>query len=84
MVSESSPVRTLEPGTDVLGSCGHKIGQVVEVHPDFVVVEQGFFLCHDLYVPTSAIDHIDTKGVHLSHTKHAVKEAHWSAEPVTQ
>src|SRR5690606_38156902 len=34
----------VEVGLDVMGSCGHKIGEVVDVRPDHLVVEKGFLV----------------------------------------
>ncbi len=42
-------------GTEVLAADGAKIGEVVAVHPVYVVVQKGIFLPDDLYVPRSAL-----------------------------
>ena len=90
-MSESSPQATwkseapmtsqIEPGTNVIGSCGHKIGEVMDVESEFLVVEEGFFICHDFYIPSTAISHVDKHGVHLNASKHDVKSAGWEREP---
>ena len=71
----------IQQGTDVIGTCGHKIGEVMDVQDDYLVVEQGFFICHDLYVPKTAISNVDKHGLHLSMSKHDVKIAGWETEP---
>lgn len=92
-MSESSPASTttlasrtdvqIEPGTNVIGSCGHKIGEVMDVQDDYFVVEQGFFICHDLYIPKSAVETQDKHGLHLSATKGDAKHSDWAIEPGT-
>ena len=71
----------IQQGTDVIGACGHKIGEVMEVQDDYLVVEQGFFICHDLYVPKQAISNLDKHGLHLNMSKHDIKVAGWESEP---
>ena len=71
----------IQQGTDVIGSCGHKIGEVMDVQDEYVVVEQGFFICHDLYVPKEAISGLDKHGLHLNLSKQDTKSAGWEAEP---
>lgn len=71
----------IEEGTDVIGTCGHKIGEVMDIQGEFVVVEKGFFAPCDLYVPRSAIAGHDKHGIHLNMTKHDIDEAGWTCEP---
>ena len=71
----------IEQGTDVIGSCGHKIGEVMDVQDDYIVVEQGFFICHDLYVPKEAISGLDKHGLHITLSKQDMKSAGWESEP---
>src|SRR5215211_8053053 len=60
---------TITEGTDVVGSDGDKVGEVVAVQDTYVVVEKGFFFPTDYYVPTSAIANYDGEKAHLSVTK---------------
>lgn len=69
----------IEEGTDVIGTCGHKIGEVMDVQDEYVVVEKGFFITCDLYVPKSAIAGHDKDGLHLNVTKHDADE--WDSDP---
>jgi hypothetical protein len=71
----------IEQGTDVIGTCGHKIGEVMDVQNEYLVVEQGFFICHDLYVPTSAIASVDKHGLHVNVSKNQIKASGWDTEP---
>jgi hypothetical protein len=68
-------------GIDVVASCGHKVGEVVDVRDEYVIVEKGFFNPEDIYVPKSAIANVDDHHLHLNVSKQAVKDAHWEVEP---
>ena len=68
-------------GTDVYGSDGEKVGSVVAVQPNYVVVEKGFFFPTDYYVPTSAIASSDGGQVYLNVTKDEALNQGWDAEP---
>jgi hypothetical protein len=71
----------IEEGTDVIGTCGHKVGEVMDIQGDYLVVEKGFFNPCDLYVPKSAIASKDKHGLHLNMSKHDVEDAGWDCEP---
>ena len=73
----------IEEGTDVICACGHKIGEVMDVQEEYLVVEKGFFITCDLYVPKSAVAGLEKDGLHLNITKHDADAAHWDHEPVT-
>ncbi|MEJ7838354.1 MAG: hypothetical protein WKF81_06025 [Thermomicrobiales bacterium] len=91
-MSESSPASApskadatlwqIEPGANVVGSCGHKIGEVMDVQETYFVVEQGFFICHDLYIPKDAISSLDRHGIHLRASKSDAKHSDWIVEPI--
>jgi uncharacterized protein (TIGR02271 family) len=68
-------------GTDVYGSDGEKVGSVVAVQPNYVVVEKGFFFPTDYYIPTSAVASYDDGRVYLSVTKDEALNQGWDAEP---
>jgi uncharacterized protein (TIGR02271 family) len=68
-------------GTDVYGSDGDKVGSVVAVQPNYIVVEKGFFFPTDYYIPTSAIASYDDGKVYLNVTKDAALNQGWDAEP---
>ncbi|MGI8643230.1 MAG: YsnF/AvaK domain-containing protein, partial [Thermomicrobiales bacterium] len=46
---------TFAEGATVLGADGEKVGQVIAVYADYVVVEKGFFFPTDYYVPTRSV-----------------------------
>ncbi len=72
---------TINEGTDVVGSGGDKVGEVVAVQDDYIVVEKGFFFPSDYYIPISAIAHFDGKTVYLSVTKDEALEQGWDSDP---
>jgi len=41
-------------GTEVFGADGEKVGEVVAVHPAYVVVEKGLVFPTDVFVPRAA------------------------------
>lgn len=68
-------------GLDVIGTCGNKIGEVVDVRDNYVVVEKGFFNPEDIYVPMSAISSCDEHHLKLNMSRDASLHAHWEIEP---
>lgn len=71
----------VDVGIDVVGSCGHKIGEVVDVRDDYLVVEKGFFIPEDVFVPKSAIANIDPHHLKLNVTKDTADHSHWDEDP---
>ena len=75
----------IEQGTDVVCRDGGKIGEVVDVMPGYMVVEQGFFHPRDIYVPLGLIGrHDDDDTLRLSLTRDEFERADWSHEPDTE
>lgn len=72
---------TIEVGADVIGTCGHKVGEVVAVRDDHVVVEKGFFMPTDFYIPKSAIKKNDDHGMYLNVTKDEALHEGWDVDP---
>ena len=70
------------PGATVFGADGDKVGSVVEIHPEYVVVEKGTFFPTDYYVPVDAIANVDDDGgLHLSVTKDEALDQAWQDPP---
>lgn len=72
---------SVDVGIDVVGACGHKIGEVVDVRDDCIVVEKGFFVPEDIYVPKSAISGADEHHLTLNVTKESVRRSDWDEDP---
>ncbi|MGB3331010.1 MAG: hypothetical protein WBA46_18745 [Thermomicrobiales bacterium] len=71
-----------EPGNDVIGACGHKIGEIVDQEPGHIVVEVGFFNPTDLYIPTSVITGHHGDDVTLSVSKDEALHRGWDHDPL--
>lgn len=80
-VATANNAVAVEVGLDVVGSCGHKIGEVVDVRPDYLVVEKGFFVPEDVYVPKSAIAKADEHHLTLNVTREASEHSGWDEDP---
>lgn len=81
----ASPVVTgpIEVGADVIGTCGHKVGEVVALREDHIVVEKGFFMPIDFYIPTSAIHRNDDHGLYLNVTRDEALHEGWDVDPAS-
>ncbi len=73
--------RGFREGDEVYGSDGEKVGSVVAVQPNYIVVEKGFFFPTDYYIPTSAVASYDEGRVYLGVTKDEALNQGWDAEP---
>jgi hypothetical protein len=71
----------IEVGADVIGNCGHKVGEVVAVRDDVIVVEKGFFMPVDFYIPKSAIQRNNDHGLYLNVTKNEALHRGWDVDP---
>jgi hypothetical protein len=58
----------------VFGSDGPKIGKVVEVADDYILIQKGFFFPREFFIPTWAIAREDPDRIDLRITKAAVQE----------
>ncbi len=68
-------------GQDVLGSCGNKIGEVVDVLDEYIVVEKGFFNPEDIYVPKEEVSSFDEYHLRLKASRDEAMHADWDEEP---
>lgn len=71
----------IEQGADVLCRDGEKVGEVVEVRPGHLVVEEGFFDPQDLYIPLDLIEEHDETSLALSITRDTFEASDWTEEP---
>jgi CheY-like chemotaxis protein len=74
-------ISQIQPRWNVYSSDGQEIGDVAEVAVDCIVVEVGFLLPKDLYVPASAIASVSSDRVELSMPKDAVEDQDWGSPP---
>ncbi len=71
----------IRPGAAVFGRDGDKVGTVVAVRPDHVVVEKGWLARTRYRVPNAAIAGYADGGVYLNVAKTAVFGRGWDAPP---
>ncbi len=75
--------RGVAAGMTVVGSDNGKVGKIVEVSRDYVVVQKGFFFPTDHFIPVSAIASVGDDEVFLNVTKHDALNQGWDQQPVT-
>lgn len=67
----------IRQGTEVRSADDEKLGKVIAIQGQYLVVEKGFFFPTDYYVPTSAISSADDDTVYLSVRKDDVLNSGW-------
>jgi uncharacterized protein (TIGR02271 family) len=70
-------------GDDVIAADGDKVGTLAEVRGSYLIVEKGFFLPKDYYIPSSAVttyDETDGK-IYLTVTKDEALNSGWDQLP---
>lgn len=72
---------TFAEGATVYGADGEKVGQVIALYGDFVVVEKGFFFPTDYYIPTSAVASYEGDEITLNVTKDEALHHGWDEIP---
>ena len=80
-MSDYQTMGSISEGTDVYGSDGEKVGSIVAVRPNYLVVEKGFFFPTDYYIPVSSVASVEEGRVHLAVTKDAALNQGWDAVP---
>ena len=73
----------IRPGADVLGFDGHKIGTIVAVGADHLVVEKGYLAPIRYRVPLAAVAGIERGHVLLGVTKDQALARGWEVPPTT-
>jgi hypothetical protein len=68
---------------EVFGSDGQKIGNVNEVHTNYIWVQKGLLFPTDMYIPVTALARTEQGCVHLSMTATEVIAAGWHTLPET-
>lgn len=69
-------------GDEVFGSDGDKVGKVIAVENDYIVVEKGWFFPTDYYIPASAIASAQDGQLYLNVTKDMALDQGWDTVPV--
>lgn len=84
METPSGEIIDVEPGASVYGSDGDKLGSVIEIGPDYFVVEKGLFFPTDYFVPNSAIASVEPDRITLAMTKDEALDQGWDKDPTEQ
>lgn len=71
----------INPGTDVLGFDGAKVGVLVARHPDHLVVEKGYLAPIRYRIPISAIAGGEDGSILLNLTKYQALHQGWDVPP---
>lgn len=74
-------LRRIGDGAAVIGSDGTQIGSVAEVHDDYVLVQAGTLLKHDLYVPVSSVSEVSADIVKLDVPAGEAEDRGWRFPP---
>ena len=80
----TSNYQRIQPGTNVYGSDGDKVGDVSEVGSNYVLVRQGWLFTTDMYIPLSAIVGVDNDGIRLNVTKDQIGDLGWDVIPTDE
>ncbi len=76
-MSASNRQWVVQPGTDVYGSDGTKVGSVDTIEGDLLVLRKGFFFPKDHYIPFSAIGGHSDDRIDLNITSDQAKNEDW-------
>ena len=82
---QSTHVTPPETGTLVFSSDGEEIGEITEIHPEYVHVKKGLIFRKEVYVPLSAIvgTALGGDGVQVNLTKAELESGDWDQPPVS-
>ncbi len=70
----------IDPGMEVYGADGEKVGVVKHVQRHHVVVEKGILFHTDYEIPLAKVTNVD-HGVHLEMTKATLEHGGWDEGP---
>ena len=73
---------TIHAGDDVYGSDGEKVGSIIAVEQDYLVVEKGWFFPTDYYIPLNAVASYEEGRITLNVTRANALEQGWDVKPV--
>ncbi len=68
-------------GWSVFSEDGKRVGDVVEVHPHYLLVSRGLFVVRDLYVPRYAVAAAEDRKVRLAITEERLRHMGWTSPP---
>ena len=76
-------VERIQTGWNAYDAEGEKIGDVIEVDSNYVLVQKGWFMPQNLYIPLSSVTSIDEPNANFSVdvTKDNVESRGWTSPP---
>jgi hypothetical protein len=74
---------TIQPGVEVYGTDGKKVGTIQEVYEDSFMVKKGIFFVHDYFIPRSYITRVTGDRVELGLTADEARSQDWTHRPPT-
>ena len=74
---------SIERGWTAYTEDGHRAGDVIEVHPTYILVSRGLFFVSDIYVPLHAIGSAEDSKVRLAITRETLRRMNWKKPPRT-
>lgn len=84
METADGQVIDVEPGTGVFGSDGEKLGSIMEVGPDYLVVEKGLLFPTDYFVPNGAVAEVTPGRLTLNVTRDEALTSGWDRDPTAR
>jgi len=76
-MSISISLTRIPTGAIVIDAHGNEIGEVVEAHPDHIVVEHGRLFHDDFEIPRDVVARVDGAHVQLNLTVDEIERHHW-------
>ncbi len=80
----TSNMQGIQPGWNVYGSEGDKLGEVSDVGTNYITVSKGWLFTTDIYIPVSAIASIEQDGIFLNIPKDQVERMGWDTPPLAE
>jgi len=71
----------IERGWTVYSEDNKRVGDVVEVHPHYLLVSRGLVVVRDVYVPRYAVASAEDRKVRLAITDERLRKMGWSSPP---
>ncbi|HUX86034.1 MAG TPA: DUF2171 domain-containing protein [Chloroflexota bacterium] len=75
-------LQSVEPGWEIVGTNGQKVGKVDEIGGDYLMTKKGFIFTHDVFIPFNAVAEILPNQVKLNVPAHQVGQENWSQPPL--
>lgn len=74
-------MESIERGWTVFSEDNKRIGDVVEVHPHYLLVSRGVLVVRDVYVPRYAVASVEDRTVRLAITDERLRKMGWTSPP---